>query len=265
MRLPFSSPPPSFLGFGRAAPGDDKLDRILGAVEQLGARLTALETRSPATPTSPASSKGGSDHPPTPYPSSSSVAQAVADIAGLAQVQEEDSEEAEQHERPSFMDQLKANLQGVQDHRRATSSRPTRLGRPKEASSELETKSVDLDGPMAHYLLDTVRANRYRSVTEYVMRREWDNKRSAHEARRAAQALDFGIEDGLPSDSRVIECLARTILGLCYADDERMPTLMDTFEYAPPRALIPTALLDKAIKVTKRRQTATSGSGGGKK
>lgn len=90
---------------------------------------------------------------------------------------------------------------------------------------------------------------RHDSVEDYVDSLDFTNPRNKWESRRHAQVLDALRKDNVPL---AIEMLARNVAGIVAADTYNEPGLIQKFEWAPPRNIVPRDELRRALKDLER-------------
>ena len=122
---------------------------------------------------------------------------------------------------------------------------------------------------VAAKILRKIEENGYRTVTAYVRQQPITNDRSRHEARRAAQAIDAFIKEGVSADFLGMEILVRTVSGIVKADTEKNPKLLEQWEWQPPESILDRDMeqvlyrnVERVLKLEKKRTNPSSAADG---
>jgi hypothetical protein len=96
------------------------------------------------------------------------------------------------------------------------------------------------------------------SLQNYVRFNKWNNVRNSHEARRMVQIMDALVkQQGVRATviSEAGEMLMRNIAGLAKSDEWKKPSLMEQFEWKPPKDVIPRDWMRLLVKDAQKTET----------
>jgi hypothetical protein len=100
----------------------------------------------------------------------------------------------------------------------------------------------------------------FRTVSAYVRQQPISNERSRHEARRAAQAIDAFIKEGVSPDFLGMEILVRTVSGIIKADSDKNSRYLEQWEWQPPESILDRDMeqalyrnVDRVMRLEKKR------------
>ena len=118
---------------------------------------------------------------------------------------------------------------------------------------DVKTEDCPGDGRLAEVLMANILAN-HRSALDYVRSIDFSNQRSAHEARRTAQAVDALLREGVSLQLEGMEILVRNLAGVVEADKLGEPAVLTGMEWQPPQDIVPRSVLRTVLKDAKRRK-----------
>ena len=124
---------------------------------------------------------------------------------------------------------------------------------------------------LAAQYLEEIIGPHYNSVGKSLANRKFTNTRNEWESKRVGGVIDALLKKGL-DDSLGLEVAVRCLMGLLTADMCQDSSLIETFEWNPPRQLISNSQLRRHLKEAKamkkldqkKKSSASSRSGGGK-